>query len=101
MLLVEVSEREVLKRGKWLTVMEHTVEIPGPTTTTINDWTWVNSPSFVNVACVTNTGQWLLFYQPKSVFAVLRQSATQTRGIPCVALGMPSMSRLAAIVWHL
>lgn len=58
----------VLERGKWLSVESHTVSVPqrpGQPASVIPDWTWVNSPHFINVAAVTADGRWLLFYQPK------------------------------------
>lgn len=57
-------QREVVYRqGKWLTVEEHTVALPDGRR--IENWSWVDTPDFVNVALITRDGQFVLFRQRK------------------------------------
>jgi len=58
-----LSRRSLLERGKWLTVEEHKVQLPSGQV--IPDWTYVRSPSFINVACRQTDGRWVVIHQPK------------------------------------
>ncbi|MEI7555944.1 NUDIX hydrolase [Candidatus Chlorohelix sp.] len=58
-----LSREKVLERGKFLTVEDHTVELPDGRT--IPQWPWVITPDFVNVLAVTEEGQFLCFRQTK------------------------------------
>lgn len=55
------------EHGKWLTVEAHTVELPDGRI--IDDWAWVITPEFVNVAAVTPDGRFLCFRQTKYAIA--------------------------------
>ncbi|NWJ48842.1 MAG: NUDIX hydrolase [Chloroflexi bacterium] len=58
-----IAREKVLERGKFLTVEDHTVELPDGRT--IPQWPWVITPDFVNVLAVTEDGQFLCFRQTK------------------------------------
>ena len=49
--------------GRFLRVEQHTVEFPDGAV--IEDWGWLETPSFINVVAVTEEGQFLCFRQPK------------------------------------
>jgi ADP-ribose pyrophosphatase len=53
----------VFEAGKWLRVEKHAVEISAAQT--IDDWSFIVTPNFVNVAAVTSEGEWLFFRQTK------------------------------------
>jgi 8-oxo-dGTP pyrophosphatase MutT (NUDIX family) len=57
------SREVLLQRTKWLTVEQHEVELPDGRV--IPDWTWVITPEFVNVAAVTEAGEFVCFRQVK------------------------------------
>lgn len=61
------DRRTVLRRGKWLTVEEHAVELPNGSV--IPDWSWVITPDYVNVAAVTEQGEFVCFRQVKYAVA--------------------------------
>ena len=58
-----ISRRTVLERGRFLTVEDHTVELPDGRT--IPDWPWVIAPDYVNVVAITDKGRFLCFRQVK------------------------------------
>lgn len=49
--------------GNWMTVEEHTVELPSGEV--IDDWLWVVTPDFVNVVVETTGGEYVCFRQTK------------------------------------
>jgi ADP-ribose pyrophosphatase len=49
--------------GRYLTLEHHTVQLPDGRV--IDDWPWVITPSFVNVAAETPDGRFLVFRQTK------------------------------------
>ncbi len=58
-----LSRRTVLNYGRFLTVEEHTVELPDGRT--IPRWPWIITPDYINVAAVTAAGAFLCFRQTK------------------------------------
>lgn len=58
-----LSREKVLQNGKWLTVENHTVELPDGRQ--ISDWPWVITPDYINVLAVTKDGRFLGFRQTK------------------------------------
>jgi ADP-ribose pyrophosphatase len=58
-----LARRTVLAHSKYLTVEEHTVQLPDGRI--ISDWPWVITPDFINVVAVTGDGRFLLFRQTK------------------------------------
>ncbi|MFN8455612.1 MAG: NUDIX hydrolase [Anaerolineae bacterium] len=58
-----LSRRTVLNYGKFLVVENHTVELPSGQI--INDWPWLITPDYVNVAAVTTEGLFICFRQTK------------------------------------
>ena len=57
------SRRAILNHGKFLTVEEHTVELPDGRL--IDDWTWTISPDYINALAVTDDGRFVCFRQTK------------------------------------
>ena len=57
------SRQVLLKHSKFLTVENHSVELPDGRV--IDDWPWVITPDFVNVLAVTREGEFLVFRQTK------------------------------------
>ena len=53
----------VFERGKYLTVEDHTIELPDGRTLT--QWPWLITPDYINVAAVTEDGRFLCFRQTK------------------------------------
>jgi ADP-ribose pyrophosphatase len=58
-----VARRVVLEYGQFLTVEEHTVELPDGRV--IQHWPWLITPDFVNVVAVTEDEHFLFFRQTK------------------------------------
>jgi ADP-ribose pyrophosphatase len=58
-----LSRHAILNHSKFLTVENHTVELPDGQV--ISDWPWLITPDYVNVAVVTKDGQFLCFRQTK------------------------------------
>ena len=58
-----LSRRVILDHSKFLTVEEHTVQLPDGTV--IEDWPWIITPDYVNVVAITEDGQFLIFRQFK------------------------------------
>jgi len=61
------SRRRIFGGNKFLTVEAHTVELPDGRI--IEDWLWLDMPAYINVAAVTETGQFLCFRQTKYAVA--------------------------------
>lgn len=57
------STRNILNRGNFLQVEEHTIQLPDETI--IEDWTWVITPNFINVVLMTEDGEFVCFRQTK------------------------------------
>lgn len=62
-----LRKREILDRRPWLSLEEHHVRLPNGDE--IPDWLWVRTPDFINVAAVTEDGEWLCFRQNKYAVA--------------------------------
>ena len=60
------SIRPVYSSGKWLAVEERSVETP--TGVTIENWSWIICPDYINVLAQTEDGQYLIFRQGKYAF---------------------------------
>lgn len=58
-----IERRTLIDHSKYLSVEEHTVELPDGII--IDDWPWVITPDFVNVIAVTKEGKFLCFRQTK------------------------------------
>jgi len=58
-----LSKKAVLKRGKYLLVEDHTIELPNGRI--IDDWPWLIMPDYVNVVAVTEEERFLCFRQTK------------------------------------
>jgi len=58
-----LSRRTILDHSKWLRVEEHSIELPGGRI--INDWPWIATPDYVNIAVVTEQGLFACFRQTK------------------------------------
>lgn len=58
-----VSRRTILEYSKFLSVEEHTVELPDGQV--IEDWPWVVTPDYINVVAITESGKFLFFRQTK------------------------------------
>ncbi len=82
-----LNRRTQLHQPKWLTVEFHDVELPNGTV--INDWAWVITPNFVNVAVLTVDGEFLCFRQNK--YAIKGESLA-----PCGGYLEPGEDPLAA-----
>ncbi|NLG48750.1 MAG: NUDIX hydrolase [Chloroflexi bacterium] len=57
------DRRTVWERPPWLTVEQHTIELPDGRV--IPDWAWVITPDYVNIVAVTTDQRWLCFRQTK------------------------------------
>lgn len=58
-----LSRKILLAFPRFLTVESHTVRTPKGQL--IEEWSWVATPDYINVALVTAEGQWLCFRQTK------------------------------------
>jgi ADP-ribose pyrophosphatase len=58
-----LSRQTILNHSKWLVVEDHTVQLPDGRV--IPNWCWVIMPDYVNVAAVTEDGQYICFRQTK------------------------------------
>lgn len=58
-----LSRRTILKRGKFLTIENHVVQLPDGQV--IEDWSWVITPDYINVLVVTQAEEFLCFRQTK------------------------------------
>jgi ADP-ribose pyrophosphatase len=57
------SRKVLLEHSNYLTVENHSVELPDGRV--IDDWPWVITPDFVNVLAVTRQGEFIVFRQTK------------------------------------
>jgi len=62
-----LSKDVILKGSRFLTVENHTVQLPDGRI--IADWPWIITPDFVNVVAVTDEGRFLCFRQTKYAIA--------------------------------
>jgi ADP-ribose pyrophosphatase len=58
-----LSRQKVVDLGKWLTVENHTVELPDGRV--IENWPWIITPDYVNILVETEEGKFLCFRQTK------------------------------------
>ena len=58
-----LSRQTILNHSKWLVVEDHTVQLPDGRV--IPNWCWVIMPDYVNVAALTEEGQYICFRQTK------------------------------------
>lgn len=58
-----LSRRTILNHSKFLSVEDHTIQLPDGGV--ISEWPWLITPDFVNVASVTQDGYFLCFRQTK------------------------------------
>lgn len=58
-----LSKECQLDRSPYLKVESHTVQLPDGKI--IENWSWIISPDFVNIAVITEAGQYLCFRQTK------------------------------------
>ena len=58
-----LDRRVVLDRSPYLTVEDHTVQLPDGRV--ISNWSWIITPDFVNIVAVTEDGKILCFRQVK------------------------------------
>ncbi len=58
-----VSKETVLNYSKFLSLEKHTIQLPDGTI--IDDWPWIITPDYINVAVVTEDDQFLCFKQTK------------------------------------
>ena len=57
------TRRTVLDEPPWLTVEQHTVELPDGRL--LPNWQWIITPDYINVVAVTEDGHFLCFRQVK------------------------------------
>ena len=58
-----IKRETAFHHSKWLTVENHTIELPDGSTLT--EWPWIITPDFINVIAITTEGRFLLFRQTK------------------------------------
>ena len=58
-----LSRRTILEYNKFLSVEEHTIQLPDGRI--IDGWPWVVTPDYINVVAVTEDGQYIFFRQTK------------------------------------
>jgi ADP-ribose pyrophosphatase len=58
-----LSRQTILDLGKFLAVENHIIELPDGRV--ISDWPWIITPDYVNVAAITEAGEFLCFRQIK------------------------------------
>ncbi len=58
-----LSRKTLLDRAPWLRLEQHHLRLPDGRE--IPDWLWVVTPDFINVAAVTEAGEFLCFRQTK------------------------------------
>ena len=60
----KTTAREIaFHHSKWLTVENHTIQLPDGST--LAEWPWIITPDFINVIAVTEEARFLLFRQTK------------------------------------
>jgi ADP-ribose diphosphatase len=57
------ARQTILNHSKWLQVENHTVQLPDGQL--IDDWAWIVTPDYVNIAAITEAGAFLCFRQTK------------------------------------
>lgn len=57
------ARKTVLDNKPWLTVEQHTVELPNGQL--IPDWSWIITPDYINVVALTENGRFICFRQVK------------------------------------
>jgi ADP-ribose pyrophosphatase len=58
-----VARETAFHHSKWLTVENHTIQLPDGKT--ISEWPWIITPDFINVIAITGQGHFLFFRQTK------------------------------------
>ena len=58
-----LARRTLLRCGRYLTVEDHTIQLPNGEV--IENWPWVITPDFINVLAQTEDGRFLVFRQTK------------------------------------
>ncbi len=58
-----VNKKTLLHHSNYLTVETHTIKLPDGRV--LNDWPWVITPDYINVAAITAAGLFLCFRQTK------------------------------------
>jgi ADP-ribose pyrophosphatase len=58
-----VKRETAFHHSKWLTVENHTIELPNGKKLT--EWPWIITPDFINVIAITEKGRFLFFRQTK------------------------------------
>jgi ADP-ribose pyrophosphatase len=58
-----LARKTILNHSKWLTVQDHTVELPNGRV--IEHWPWVTTPDYINAVVINEEGEFLLFRQTK------------------------------------
>ena len=58
-----LDRRTILEHSEYLTVEEHTIELPDGRI--IDNWPWIITPDYVIVAAVTGAGEFICFRQTK------------------------------------
>ncbi|HQV70780.1 MAG TPA: NUDIX hydrolase [Thermoflexales bacterium] len=57
------SRRTLYQHLPWITLEQREIELPNGKV--IPDWTWVDTPDFINIAVITTEGKFALFRQNK------------------------------------
>jgi ADP-ribose pyrophosphatase len=57
------ARKTILDEPPWLTVEQHTVELPDGQL--IPDWPWIITPDYINVVAITEDGRFICFRQVK------------------------------------
>lgn len=58
-----VARQTILQHSKFLTVENHTIELPDGRR--ISDWAWLVTPDYINVAAITAADEFICFRQTK------------------------------------
>jgi ADP-ribose pyrophosphatase len=58
-----LNRSTLLTHGKYLTVENHTIELPGGQV--LENWAWLTTPAYINVLAITETGEFICFRQTK------------------------------------
>jgi ADP-ribose pyrophosphatase len=58
-----IKRETAFHHSKWLTVENHTIELPNGKKLT--EWPWIITPDFINVIAITEKGRFLFFRQTK------------------------------------
>lgn len=57
------SRRVIYQNKPWITLEQREIELPNGRV--IPDWTWVDTPDYINIAVITREGKFALFRQNK------------------------------------